>query len=457
MGPIPFLALQRFILFLRALAFPLLAWGLPLLWPWARDRRRFEKANATDPLSRPFSSEGLRAHVAFEVASEGELEQVRPLLDWFLHRKNRVELIYCSESVAAKCQDLGARHAPLLRLFRLPLLSYFPWPWPWPLLLGETFSLPRFISAPKLILCRYDFYPELLLWGARPQVHFILVSASLKSGKREFYKKGLYRLFDVVVCATPEERENFLTLGLSLPTDRLLAFDFRPVRIKQRLQQAPETLAKFSFYAPYKCYLEETFPRERRLIIGSAWPEEMDILEDPLLTEELKKGQWHVLIAPHRRGPSFLKALAQRVRGHTRGLLPLYTLERGQSHQDISALIREMEECPGIFMITIPGILCELYSLFGQALVGGGHGRSVHSLLEPYFAKAKVYCGPKVQRSTEYDFIVKRAPQSLEVVEQLKEFAGRLRREGVRPTGRGEGEIEQVEVFEKLMERLEKR
>ena len=43
--------------------------------------------------------------------------------------------------------------------------------------------------------------------------------------------------------------------------------------------------------------------------------------------------------------------------------------------------------------------------MFGHAFVGGGFGVSIHSVMEPFLAKSKVMCGPKVNRSTEFDMI----------------------------------------------------
>ena len=68
------------------------------------------------------------------------------------------------------------------------------------------------------------------------------------------------------------------------------------------------------------------------------------------------------------------------------------------------------------------GILCELYPFFSHAYVGNGFGESVHSLMEPFLANCFVICGPKIQRSTEYDLISQSHPDHLHILTTPQEF-----------------------------------
>ena len=58
--------------------------------------------------------------------------------------------------------------------------------------------------------------------------------------------------------------------------------------------------------------------------------------------------------------------------------------------------------------------------MFDHAFIGGGHGRSIHSVLEPFFGVSHIYCGPKVHRSTEYDFVKNKTPHFIHIVEKLE-------------------------------------
>ena len=408
-----FLLLQRTMLFFRTLGYFITNWALPLFSCKCKKRLLFERKNLTDAYSRPFNTP---AQATFHIASEGELEQIRPLIDWMIDRKEKVEIIYTSESVEEKCRLLAKKNLDLIRIFRLPLLCYFPWP----KLLGQNLSC--FISAKKLVLCRYDFYPELLLWGHRTDVYFILVSAALKKRKMlcqwpyALYRKFLYGLFDFIVSSNGSEKEKLAQLGI--PSRQLMDFDFRKVQILKRVENAQKNLGILPFYPPFRDYLQK-FTQGNRLIVGSAWPIEMDILKNPQLTDEVRRGNIHLSVVPHRLDENLIEELEKKISSFS---LPCYKIKKDCTREEISLLFLRLEKKPGVLVILVPGILCELYTLFEDALIGGGFEKSVHSLLEPYLAGNRVYCGPKVERSTEYDFIKKNNPHSLFTMKNVDDF-----------------------------------
>lgn len=362
-------------------------WGklVSMLTSWGRKRAQFERKNLTDPHSRPF-----KADIAFEVSSEGELEQVYPLLEYFLKDGTAVELIYSSESVEMKCQKLGQKYSNHLRIFRLPLLTHFFFNF-----LGGQ-SLKSWMSAPILILCRYDFYPQLLSLD----VKLGLVSGSLKGKKRA--NTRLYKLFDFIICASPQDEKRFKEFY----TGNLSVQDFRVSRIGDRLKRAD--------IAAYLELFKET-PLNRRLILGSCWPMEMEIFSHPGLQKDILEKNIQVAIAPHSLKDESIKEIVEAFNRNTLNKIPLYEL-----NENVDASV--LKDNPGVIMITSKGILCELYSIFGQSYVGGGFGRSIHSVLEPYLAGSRVYCGPKTYRSTEYDFVNSHSPDYIHVVRKLGEF-----------------------------------
>ncbi|TDJ04332.1 MAG: hypothetical protein E2O68_08425 [Deltaproteobacteria bacterium] len=376
---------QKLVNMFWALQYLPLGWPFSMLLPWGRKRAKFERKNQSDPL--------FKADLAFEISSEGEFEQIYPLLEHFLAQGTPVELIYSSESVEEKCQRLEQKYPQTLRIFRLPLLTHFFFN-----ALGGQ-SLKSWISAPFLILCRYDFYPQLLSLNIR----FGLVSASLKGKK--WVNRRLYNLFDFIVCASPKEEKRFK----SFYKGDLSVLDFRVSRIGDRVESADDKLT------PYFELLNE-LPKHQRLILGSCWPIEMELFADPRLREDILGKKILVAMAPHSLNETSLNEIKQSFNKFTGGKIPLYELNESV---DAAAL---MQEKPGVLMITSKGILCELYKLFGGSYVGGGFGRSIHSVLEPYLAGSRVYCGPKTFRSTEYDFILSHSPAYIHVVRELGQF-----------------------------------
>ncbi|RLA62593.1 MAG: hypothetical protein DRQ88_08180 [Epsilonproteobacteria bacterium] len=374
---------QILLNFLWALLYIPLGLPISLLIPWARRRANFERQNFKDPL--------FKAQIAFEVSSEGELEQVFPLLEYFLKQGEKLELIYSSESVESKAQSLAQNYPKNLRIFRLPLITHF-----FVNSLGGQ-SLKSLISAPVLILCRYDFYPQLLSLPKK----LGLVSASAKGKK----KACIYKLFDFIVCASPEEKLSFKKFYKG----ELFELDFRIQRIGDRLEKSQEILAPFF----------KELPIQRRIIMGSCWPNEMELFSHPKLQADILAKEIQMVLAPHSLKKESIAEIISSFKVETNGKIPIYHLDESV---DALKLMAEMNRSPGVLLVTFKGILCELYTLFGTSFVGGGHGRSIHSVLEPYLAGNRVYCGPKTYRSTEFDFIMSHSPNYIHVVRSLGEF-----------------------------------
>ena len=361
----------------------------------------FEEKNLSDEACCSWAGEGLVADYAFEVSSEGELEQVYPLIERILDRGGRVEVLFASASVEKKCQKLYEAHGKQVRILRLPLLTYFPRG------LGRGQNIAGWMTAPVLILCRYDFYPELFLYGLQTGRRFYLVSAGLKNKSRLW--APLYGCFDKIVCSHESEQERFLKWGY--PRNQLTSYEFRSVQILSRLECRERKLA------PWKRFISwiEAFAVEERLVLGNAWPAEMEILQGPSLQKKVKRGKFLVVIAPHKTGTTFIRNLEEQMENVSAHILSHPT--------EWESVLNKWKESPGPIIFNVSGVLLEFYSLFRHALVGGGHGKGVHSLLEPFLAGCSLYCGPKVDRSSEYDFVKKTSPRRIYIVENWKQFS----------------------------------
>lgn len=418
-----FLLLQLLINALRTILFPLVRWPLAVLSRQVGDRVAFELSNQDELCCESWSCQQKSAFAAFEVSSEGELEQIRPLLDHYIKVGKRVELIISSPSVEKKCHQLFQENPNFLRFLRLPLLTYLPWRG-----CGGQ-QLQEWVTADILFLCRYDFYPELLLLGARPEKLFILLSATLKGKKFErgqlghYYYSSLYALFDFVVTASVDDIERFKYLGFS--DLQLSTFDFRVIQITSRIKDRDKVLQKHPFYPFLQNHLGQFLPQDR-LILGSAYSSEMQIFADKEWLEKIAQGQFHVTIAPHKLNPQSIDDMARQFREITQQQaveIPIYLLKPQMQESAVELLFADLERCPGVLIISIPAILVELYSSYGLAYVGGGYGHSIHSVLEPFLSANRIFCGPKIDRSREYDFVKLYSPDMLQVVPELNDFA----------------------------------
>lgn len=342
---------------------------LLLVVPKVRERVAFEKKNLTEPGARSFKQDGMQADLCFEFSSEGEFQQVASLIEDALKEGKRLELVFFSPSVEKQILELYQKHTRLIRYLRYPVL-------------GLRFS--SWISAKTLILVRYDLFPEFLVWSLKTDhvLKFLWVTFKkerVKGKTPSLFKHAFLLSSRYTVFASEADYELGKTLGHSGKI-----YDFRMEQIKRRLETRQEKFDKIFLNYPVLQQHFEKYPRSKRLIIGNAWPVDMDLL-DNLPADVL------VLIVPHQLKPEVFQEMQAKL--ENLGRKSQLIGDEPIGHQLGSTILLNKK-----------GVLCELYADFGKAYVGGGFGVSVHSLLEPLVAGSEaISCGPKHFRSTEFD------------------------------------------------------
>lgn len=398
--------------FTRLFYYPLFNWVLPLFNKKIKLRLDFESKNFNSEASISFKISNEKALYAFEVSSEGELEQVKPVLIEALNYGSKVELIYCSESVEKQCITLYEKYSTNLRILRLPILSFNPF---------SKFNPNNWLTASSFYLCRYDFFPELIHYGRKKDIEFYLLAGTLKNSEAKennfilkWYTEYVYNSFSKILMATENDRDRAIR-KYNISEDNIMSYDFRPMQIFNRSENFKVTLAGKSEAVSQYCKLIETGKKEDHFIFGSFWNDEniltskIDIL--------LKQGK-HLAIAPHKLDAESIKEIKASIA--TISSQPVYELNDLLSKEDVKNCLASLKENPGVMILNFKGILCELYNHFGHAYIAGGYRLSVHSLLEPFIANCMVYCGPKVHRSTEYDLIRQQNPDHIQIIENEK-------------------------------------
>jgi len=339
-----------------------------------QNRLRFE----SQELQESFYKENKCASFAFEVSSEGELEQIKPLLIDLLKDNKLIELIYSSNSVEKNCKLLAGTYRNL-RIRPIYLINK-----------SSQFRLSKWVTSSVVIFCRYDFYPELLL--LKKNRTFILLAGSLKNKdlnkKFNFYSyflKNVYSLFDLIITVTDLEKRKFQNF---FPNKEILTYDFRHKRIINRItkhKELTETLNNL-----------KNCQNQNRIILGSYWESSFFLFDNELFKSFIEKERPLIFIAPHLLNESNLMKIKKSFDKFSPVIINNIEEFKNTSFSD------------GVFIINISGILCELYSYFNIAYIDGGFGRSIHSVLEPFWANCNIITGPKTHRSSEYDFIVEK-------------------------------------------------
>lgn len=363
-----------------------------LLIPKIRRRVLFELQNLED---KKCDIKNFDPEVGFEVSSEGEFEQVRPLIEDLLKQKRKMQIIYSSESLQRQINELSRFEE--VRSLRLPLLTYNPW--------VKALNPTRWLKAEKFFLVRYDFFPELFLYGMKSNVKFYLLWGTLKGKKKnfDFLRRQFFSQFNHIIAATEGDAHDFKQ---RLHLTQVSFYDFRIEAITRRLMAAEEKLELTLGDSQGLKELLELFPHEKRVILGSYWDDE------PIEIEELTAKGYLVVILPHnlkneKREDKFYHFESQKGSRFSDYLDPIFKLNRP-------------------IVLWEKGILCELYPYFGHAYVGGGFRSSVHSLLEPFLSGCHVYFGPKVHRSTEFDLAMEFDQSRMHQFDSLRDFPSRV-------------------------------
>ena len=395
-----------FLITLQIIRLPLsiLVIVLKNLSPKLADRLSFERKNLIEDECISFRHTMEIADFCFEVSSEGELEQVLPLIHHLLDDNKKIELIFASPSVERKCQQLALEFKKQMRILRLPIVSFFP--------LNFLYfqSSWQWVSARTVFLCRYDFYPELLLLGLTKRL--ILLSAASK--KKTWFKSGAFNCFDFIVAANNFEGEYFREKYPYIKSD---SFDFRIPQIFDRLDKRSEKLNKHTDLSPYIKFLEN-HSRNNMLILGSAWRSDLKIFDGTdQWNKKLSNEKFHILFVPHSLKESDLSILEDELKVRF-GEDNVVTFSEKTDFLKI-----DFERLPPpVVILNWRGILCELYSYFDYSYVGGGLERSIHSVLEPFLAGNKVIVTGEISRSAEYDYVNSQAPNEIYLLKNAQSF-----------------------------------
>lgn len=396
---------EYFILFLQTLLYPFTNLFLPFLVPVIRNRKNFELKNFSQENAKSFKASGMKADYCFEISSEGEFEQVAPLLVDLLKCHLKIELIFCSPSVEKKVETIANQYKNL-RIYRLPLLSYSCFSgW-----FGQ--SALGWSTAKSIILCRYDFFPELMIMVKKNQGR--LISGTL-IGKKSipWHLKRYYRFFGEILAATETDRKRFVD-ELNIAREKVHFLELRFIQIERRLSQKKSVFDSHDMSILYSAWLQAT--KKKKLIIGSMWPIEIDMFTKAF-KDAIRAGEIHVSIFPHHLSGMVYEQLVESLKVILEDI-PVIVIDEKMSKDVLQGSLHQH----GVYIFKLKGMLCEFYSLFDFAYVGGGHGRSIHSILEPFLAGPFLLCGPGTHRSTEFTVVKESTPSDVVVVEKLELF-----------------------------------
>ncbi len=348
----------------------LLSWGMPSLREFLSVRE-----GALERWRAALEKIPARDRVWFHVASVGELEQIRPVIERMGARGvSNIVLSYFSPSVARAVKDFSfVRYADFLPL-DLP---------------GAMRDLMRIIKPRVLVLNRYDLWPNHLAAAKENHVPVILVNASTPPfgflGTIGLWLR--YSLFQSVSFWTYVDSEAAEAWEPYIRSDvkGLVAGNPRVDRAIRRVDEARRNskLANISLWRHEKM---------RTIVAGSTWWEDESVLLEAWGILRSKDPKFRLILVPHEPTEEHLEHLEKELRRNRFSFVRFSQLNDATNAE--------------ILLVDGRGFLAEIYAEGAAAYVGGGFTREIHSVIEPLAHENPVAFGPKCYRSPEAEALL---------------------------------------------------
>lgn len=384
-----------FILFYSCLTFGtyLLAIGLSFFFPLLRKQMKgrpgaikaYKQGQALRKESQLTDSLD-RECILFYCSSAGEFEQICPLIHRLeAHSDYSPIVVFHSISGLTFAKK---RHVSTPHCLSVPDIPFFWW---------------LFLKGlqPKIaVLGRYEVWPGFahIMKGFGP---LFLVNASADRrtdwGRRRacWKRRWLRWLWSPIesIYAISEKDQNFFQ-NLLPETPVKVAPDTKFDRAIERVKISEAETAHWT------TLLDRALGRNPRLIGGSVWQEDVEILLNAykILRQTLTSAGRplpKLILAPHDLG--LVSVFFEKARQYKLEVSLLCNLEKSKSYQHINVVIADQMGC-----------LAELYGACQLAFVGGSFGRKVHNVLEPLAHGIPVSCGPDYKNSHEACLLVEK-------------------------------------------------
>ena len=318
------------------------------------------------------------------VASVGEFEQVRPIIERLRkeqpHRKILLTFFSPSGYEARKNYTLVDK------------VLYLPF--------ATMRNAKKWVTSLPLetaIFVKYEFWPAYLKQLKKHNIPTYLISAIFRPNQLFFKPWGIaYRrllfCFKHIFVQDLNSQQLLAKYNIHSAT---IAGDTRFDRVLEIKQQAKELPIIEGF----------TTGAERVIVAGSTWPKDEQFLARYLAEHEYTK----LILAPHEIHPNHLHQIFQ--------------LFEGRYTKYTEATPLNIDKCKILLVDTI-GLLSSIYRYGHIAYIGGGFGVSIHNTLEAAVYGIPVIFGPKWQKFREARGLLQ--SQAALSVRNYKEFANAL-------------------------------
>jgi 3-deoxy-D-manno-octulosonic-acid transferase len=298
----------------------------------------------------------------FHVASLGEFEQARPLMEAYrkLHPERKIVLTFFSPSgFEVRKNYPGANY-----ILYLPLDTR-----------RNATRLVHFINPVEVFFVKYEFWFHILTEIQRKKIPLYLVSGIFRENQLffKFYGSWFLKVLSQFNHLFVQNTSSLSLLNRHGISQCTLAGDTRFDRVAELIATAKKLPE-----------IEEFKQQSNLIIAGSSWPSEEEFLAAYLPSIPQN---WKLIIAPHEVSPEHCAEIQNRFANQS---IRFSEILSGKPAANFKVLI-----------IDNMGMLTSIYSYGSIAVVGGGFKTGLHNVLEPAAYGMPVVFGPYYSKFDE--------------------------------------------------------
>ncbi|MFQ6675900.1 MAG: 3-deoxy-D-manno-octulosonic acid transferase [Fidelibacterota bacterium] len=312
----------------------------------------------------------------FHAASHGEYEQVRPVLAGL--KEVEPEAI----AVVSFFSPSGYEHA---RDPNIDCKIYLPTDFYW-----NCWRSLKVVRPHKLIFAEYDLWPNFVWCARRLGIKTTLFSARIHKGSSKVWPilKSLYRQVyrHLDSLYTVSEKDYIAVRKLLGRGNRSLVRVLGNPRYDRVQELAKKSLAGQN---------ASVFEREKRLIAGSVWPQDEEVILPSILDLMSEMDELYLTWVPHEPTSKFL---SQTLKSFESTGMPVKLFSQctdGDFRTHRAIIVDQV------------GVLAELYWDGQIAYVGGGFSSGIHNVMEPAIARLPILFGPRFHNSGAAEELIK--------------------------------------------------
>ena len=345
--------------------------------------------------------------VWIHVASVGEFEQARPLIEQLKIKNEELKIVVTFFSPSG--YEMRKGYEVVDGVLYLPFAT--------------RRNARRFIDAlqPKMaIFVKYEFWPAYLHELKKRGIPTYCISSIFRPTQRFFhwYGKLSLRLLHCFTHIYVQDEASRRLLAEHGVHDCSVTGDTRFDRVTKIVESLELRVESDERLAPIRMFVEGC---ERVIVAGSTWPEDEELLEKAVSGERLAVSGTKLILVPHEIDEAHLHDIFNRFKGRMVKYSSFGVQSTEYGVQTSLESQRNILQRAQVLVVDQMGLLSRLYAFAHVAYIGGGFGAGIHNTIEAAVYGIPVIFGPNYTHFREAKgLIAAGAARSIQNSQQLE-------------------------------------